>query len=115
MFSRLLYLFGLIQAVVDDVTSTMKTAMKAKDTVTLNTVRLIRSAFANAAIELRTESLTDEQVCILDGLSCTPSCTYLENYGWRQSIVLGQRVRSPRSGRLASQLSYNVDSRHTWS
>jgi uncharacterized protein YqeY len=41
----------------------MKTAMKAKDTVKLQTVRLIRSAFANAAIELRTEALTDEQVC----------------------------------------------------
>lgn len=37
--------------------------MKAKDTQTLQTVRLIRSAFANAAIELRTEKLTNEEVC----------------------------------------------------
>jgi Yqey-like protein len=47
---------------VDDVTSEMKVAMKAKDSVTLGTIRLIRTAFANAAIELRTSSLTDEQV-----------------------------------------------------
>lgn len=36
--------------------------MKAKDTVTLNTIRLIRSAFVNSAIELRAETLTDDQV-----------------------------------------------------
>lgn len=47
---------------MDDVTAAMKVAMKAKDTTTLGTVRLIRTAFANAAIELRAESLTDEQV-----------------------------------------------------
>lgn len=39
----------------------MKKAMKAKDAVTLQTVRMIRSAFANQAIELKTEALTDEQ------------------------------------------------------
>lgn len=41
----------------------MKTAMKAKDLVTLQTVRLIRSAFANAAIEERVDvtMLSDEQ------------------------------------------------------
>jgi len=39
----------------------MKIAMKAKDTVKLQTVRLIRSAFANAAIDLKTEKLSDEQ------------------------------------------------------
>ena len=39
----------------------MKTAMKSKDTVRLQTIRLIRSAFANAAIELRTDQLSDEQ------------------------------------------------------
>jgi hypothetical protein len=49
-------------AIVDEVTAEMKVAMKAKDTVTLNTIRLIRSAFANTAIELRTETLTDDQV-----------------------------------------------------
>ena len=35
--------------------------MKSKDTVRLQTIRLIRSAFANAAIELRTDQLSDEQ------------------------------------------------------
>ena len=49
-------------SIVDDVTAEMKVAMKAKDSVTLGTIRLIRSAFANTAIELRTENLTDEQV-----------------------------------------------------
>jgi uncharacterized protein len=52
----------MMMSIVDDVTAEMKVAMKAKDTVTLGTIRLIRSAFANAAIELRTESLSDEQV-----------------------------------------------------
>lgn len=40
----------------------MKIAMKAKDTAKLNTIRLIRSSFSNAAIDLRTEKLSDEQV-----------------------------------------------------
>lgn len=31
----------------------MKRAMKEKDTITLNTIRLIRSSFANAVIELK--------------------------------------------------------------
>jgi hypothetical protein len=52
----------MMMSIVDDVTAEMKVAMKAKDSVTLGTIRLIRTAFANAAIELRTESLTDEQV-----------------------------------------------------
>mmetsp|Transcript_5270 Transcript_5270/g.15305 ORF Transcript_5270/g.15305 Transcript_5270/m.15305 type:complete len:137 (-) Transcript_5270:234-644(-) len=39
----------------------MKVAMKAKDTATLSTIRLIRSAFANAAIDLKAEKLTDDQ------------------------------------------------------
>jgi uncharacterized protein len=45
----------------------MKIAMKAKDLVTLQTVRLIRSAFANAAIEERVDVtlLTDEQAQIV--------------------------------------------------
>lgn len=38
----------------------MKKSMKAKDTITLNTIRLIRSSFANAAIDLKTEKLSDE-------------------------------------------------------
>jgi uncharacterized protein YqeY len=42
--------------------SEMKIAMKAKDTVTLSTTRLIRASFANAAIELKTDKLNDEQV-----------------------------------------------------
>jgi Yqey-like protein len=51
-----------MMAIVDDVTADMKVAMKAKDAIKLGTIRLIRSAFANTAIELRSESLTDEQV-----------------------------------------------------
>ena len=49
------------QAIVDEVLDEMKTAMKAKDAVRLQTIRLMRSAFANAAIELRTDQLSDEQ------------------------------------------------------
>ena len=52
----------MMMSIVDDVTTEMKVAMKAKDSVTLGTIRLIRTAFANAAIELRTDNLTDEQV-----------------------------------------------------
>ena len=48
-------------SIVDEVTDEMKTAMKAKDTTTLATIRLIRSAFANAQIEKNTDALTDEQ------------------------------------------------------
>jgi len=35
--------------------------MKAKDTTRLATLRLIRSAFGNACIDLKTKELTDEQ------------------------------------------------------
>ena len=52
----------MMMSIVEDVTAEMKVAMKAKDSVTLGTIRLIRAAFANAAIELRTENLNDEQV-----------------------------------------------------
>ena len=48
-------------SIVDDVTDEMKVAMKAKDTVKLQTIRLMRSSFANAAIELKTDKLTDDQ------------------------------------------------------
>ena len=48
-------------AIVDEVSDQMKTAMKAKDQVKLNTIRLIRAAFANAAIEAKTGKLSDEQ------------------------------------------------------
>ena len=48
-------------SIVDEVTDEMKTAMKAKDTTTLATIRLIRSAFANAQIEEKTDALSDEQ------------------------------------------------------
>jgi len=40
----------------------MKTAMKAKDTTSLATIRLIRSAFSNACIDLQVKDLNDEQV-----------------------------------------------------
>jgi len=39
----------------------MKASMKARDTTTLSTIRLIRSAFANAAIEHGADVLTDQQ------------------------------------------------------
>lgn len=48
-------------AIVDEVTEQMKVAMKAKDTARLATIRLIRSAFANAAIDLKVEQLSDDQ------------------------------------------------------
>ena len=48
-------------SIVDQVTDQMKEAMKAKDTAKLSTIRLIRSSFANAAIDLQTQSLSDEQ------------------------------------------------------
>jgi hypothetical protein len=51
-----------VKSIADEVMSEMKTAMKAKDTVTLSTTRLIRASFANAAIELKADKLTDEQV-----------------------------------------------------
>lgn len=47
--------------IVDEVTDEMKTAMKAKDAVKLQTIRLMRSSFANAAIELKTDKLSDDQ------------------------------------------------------
>jgi uncharacterized protein YqeY len=43
----------------------MKLSMKAKDTVRLNTIRLIRAAFANAAIEAKTEKLSDDQCVVV--------------------------------------------------
>jgi uncharacterized protein YqeY len=46
--------------IVDQVMDEMKLAMKAKDTPRLNTIRLIRAAFGNAAIESKTDKLTDE-------------------------------------------------------
>lgn len=48
-------------AIVDEVVQEMKAAMKAKDQIRLNTIRLIKSAFTNAQIELRVEQLSDEQ------------------------------------------------------
>jgi uncharacterized protein len=50
-----------LQAIVDEVTQEMKTAMKEKNQVRLNTLRLIRSEFANAQIQHRVESLSDDQ------------------------------------------------------
>ena len=40
----------------------MKVAMKAKDKKTLGVIRLIRSAFSNAQIDLKTDELSDDQV-----------------------------------------------------
>ncbi len=56
--------------IVDQVTQQMKVSMKAKDTTTLATIRLIRSAFANAAIELQVPQLNDEQVNSYDCCCC---------------------------------------------
>ena len=51
-----------LNSISSEVAEEMKTAMKAKDTATLGTIRLIRSAFSNAQIDLKTEELSDEQV-----------------------------------------------------
>jgi hypothetical protein len=51
--------------IVDQVMEQMKLSMKAKDTVRLNTIRLIRAAFANAAIEAKTEKLSDDQCVVV--------------------------------------------------
>lgn len=48
-------------AIVDEVNDQMKAAMKAKETTKLATIRLVRAAFANAAIEAKTDALSDEQ------------------------------------------------------
>lgn len=48
--------------IVDEVSEEMKIAMKAKDKVTLQTIRLMRTAFANRAIDLRKEKLNDGEV-----------------------------------------------------
>ena len=52
-------------AIVDDVTTEMKSAMKAKDQIRLNTLRLIRAEFANAQIQQRVESLSDDQAQVV--------------------------------------------------
>lgn len=52
----------LLQAsIADQVQDQMKTAMRAKDTTTLATLRLIKSAFANAAIESKVDQVNDDQ------------------------------------------------------
>jgi uncharacterized protein YqeY len=48
-------------SIADEVMDEMKAAMKAKDTTRLATIRLIRASFANAAIESRTDKVSDEQ------------------------------------------------------
>eukprot|EP00547_Thalassionema_nitzschioides_P018774 CAMPEP_0194232788 /NCGR_PEP_ID=MMETSP0158-20130606/1021_1 /TAXON_ID=33649 /ORGANISM="Thalassionema nitzschioides, Strain L26-B" /LENGTH=181 /DNA_ID=CAMNT_0038965597 /DNA_START=15 /DNA_END=557 /DNA_ORIENTATION=- len=53
--------FLALDSIASEVTDEMKVAMKARDTVKLGTIRLIRSAFANAQIEFKTDELTDEQ------------------------------------------------------
>lgn len=50
-----------LHAIADDVNDQMKAAMRAKETTKLGTIRLIRAAFANAAIEFKTEKVSDEQ------------------------------------------------------
>jgi len=51
-----------LNSIVSEVTNEMKTAMKAKDTVTLGVIRLMRSSFSNAQIELQVDGdLSNEQ------------------------------------------------------
>ena len=50
-----------LHSIASEVTDEMKVAMKAKDTTTLATIRLIRAAFSNAQIDLRINELTNEQ------------------------------------------------------
>lgn len=50
-----------LRSIADEVTEQMKVAMKAKDTARLATIRLIRSSFANAAIDLKVPQLSDDQ------------------------------------------------------
>jgi uncharacterized protein YqeY len=52
---------SLGSSIADDVMDQMKVAMKQKDTTRLSTIRLVRAAFANAAIELRVDQLDDDQ------------------------------------------------------
>jgi uncharacterized protein YqeY len=47
---------------VDIVAQEMKAAMKAKEASKLSTIRMIRTGFQNAAIELKIDTLSDEQV-----------------------------------------------------
>lgn len=58
---RSLHGSSFLTAIADEVTEQMKVAMKAKDTKRLATIRLIRSAFANAAIEQKVDKVNDEQ------------------------------------------------------
>jgi Yqey-like protein len=61
--STILCLFRCLeQPIVDIVAQEMKAAMKAKAASKLSTIRMIRTGFQNAAIELKTDTLSDEQV-----------------------------------------------------
>lgn len=59
-----------MQSIVDEVMEEMKAAMKAKETAKVNTIRLMRSSFSNAAIDLKTDKLTDEEVSLFCALPC---------------------------------------------
>jgi uncharacterized protein YqeY len=60
-FSRTFSRSSRLHSIADDVTNEMKVAMKAKDQIRLNIIRLIRAAFANAQIEHKVEQLSDTQ------------------------------------------------------
>ena len=47
----------------------MKVAMKAKDKITLSTIRSIKAALTNAEKETGVEGLSDEQVCPMVSIS----------------------------------------------
>jgi Yqey-like protein len=51
-----------MQSIVDEVREEMKAAMKAKEMAKLNTIRLMHSSFSNAAIDLKTDKLTDHDL-----------------------------------------------------
>ena len=49
-----------LHTIADEVNDQMKAAMRAKETTKLGTVRLIKAAFANAAIEAKVDKVSDD-------------------------------------------------------
>jgi hypothetical protein len=55
-----------LSSIASEVADEMKVAMRAKDTTTLATIRMIRSGFSNAQIDLKKEELADEEVSLTE-------------------------------------------------
>jgi len=55
-------------SIQDQLTEAMKTAMKAKDSLRLNTIRMARTAIKNAEIEMRQELSEAEAIKVLSTL-----------------------------------------------